>query len=57
VLHGDSDRILPFPSTGKRTHELVRGSRLVVVEGGPHGITWTHADTVNSELLSFLGQA
>jgi pimeloyl-ACP methyl ester carboxylesterase len=57
VLHGDSDRILPFPATGKRTHELVRGSRLEVVEGGPHGITWTHADIVNSELLSFLGQA
>jgi len=56
VLHGDADRILPFSATGKRTHELVRGSRLVVVEGGPHGITWTHAEKVNSELLNFFGQ-
>jgi pimeloyl-ACP methyl ester carboxylesterase len=56
VIHGDSDRILPFPITGKRTHEAVKGSRLVVVEGGPHGITWTHADIVNRELLAFLAQ-
>jgi non-heme chloroperoxidase len=56
VVHGDADRILPVSATAKRTHELVKGSRLVVVEGGPHGITWTHADKVNSELLDFLGQ-
>ena len=54
VIHGDSDRILPFAATAKRTHELVKGSRLVTVEGGPHGITWTHADKVNPELVNFL---
>ena len=56
VIHGDADRIVPLAASGKRTHELVRGSRLVVVEGGPHGITWTHADRVNRELLDFLGE-
>lgn len=56
VVHGDADRILPIDSTGKRTHELVKGSRLVVVEGGPHGLNWTHADQVNRELLDFLGK-
>ena len=55
VLHGDSDRIVPIDSSGKLTHKLVKGSRLVVIEGGPHGLTWTHADQVNSELLQFLG--
>ncbi len=54
VIHGDADRILPFAATAKRTHELVKGSRLVTVEGGPHGITWTHADKVNPELVNFL---
>ena len=29
---------------------------LVVVEGGPHGITWTHAEKVNTELVNFLRQ-
>jgi non-heme chloroperoxidase len=55
VIHGDADRILPIAATGKRTHELVKGSQLVVVEGGPHGLTWTHADKVNAALLQFLG--
>jgi non-heme chloroperoxidase len=56
VVHGDADRILPLAATGKRTNELVKGSRLVVVEGGPHGLNWTHAETVNRALLDFLGQ-
>jgi pimeloyl-ACP methyl ester carboxylesterase len=56
VIHGDADRILPISATGKRTPEFVKGSKLVVVEGGPHGVTWTHAEKVNHELLGFLGQ-
>jgi len=55
VIHGDSDRILPIAATGKRTHEAVKGSKLVVVKGAPHGLNWTHADKVNDALLSFLG--
>jgi len=57
VVHGDADRILPLAATGKRTPQFVTGSKLVVVEGGPHGILWTHAEKVNRELLAFLGQA
>jgi non-heme chloroperoxidase len=56
VIHGDADRILPIAVTGIRTHKAVKGARLVVVEGGPHGVTWTHAEKVNVELLNFLGQ-
>jgi non-heme chloroperoxidase len=56
VLHGDADRILPITASGLRTAKLVKGARMVVVEGGPHAITWTHADKVNPALLDFLGQ-
>ena len=56
VIHGDADRILPIAATGKRTHELVQGSKLAVVEGGPHGLTWTHAEKTNRELLDFLAE-
>jgi len=55
VIHGDSDRIVPIEVAGRRTAKLVKGARLVVVKGGPHCITWTHADEVTAELLSFLG--
>lgn len=54
VIHGDADRILPIAATGIRTQKAVKGARLVVVEGGPHGILWTHADKVNPELIEFL---
>lgn len=57
VIHGDADRILPLTATGKRTQEFVKGSKLVVVEGGPHGLNWTHADKVNRALLDFLAQS
>ncbi len=57
IIHGDDDRILPFESTAKRLPELIKNSRLVVIEGGPHAIIWTHADEVNPEILKFLRQA
>jgi len=56
VVHGDDDRILPLAVTGKRTQESVKGSRLVVIKGGPHGLNWTHAEEVNRELLAFLAE-
>jgi non-heme chloroperoxidase len=33
---------------------LIPDVNLVVVEGGPHAIPWTHADQVNTALLGFL---
>src|SRR6202030_1593443 len=55
VIHGDADRIVPISAAGLRTAKLVKGARLLVVKDGPHCITWTHAEEVNAELLSFLG--
>jgi non-heme chloroperoxidase len=54
VVHGDADRILPFPNTGKRLPGLIKDMELVVIEGGPHAIAWTHADQVNKALLRFI---
>ncbi|MBG1245100.1 alpha/beta fold hydrolase [Nostoc sp. NZL] len=54
IIHGDSDRILPFESTAARLPKLIKDSRLVVIPGGPHAINWTHADQVNPVLLDFL---
>jgi non-heme chloroperoxidase len=54
IIQGDQDRVLPFPATGRRLVDMLSNSRLVVLEGGPHGIPWTHADEINSELLTFL---
>jgi len=57
VIQGDADRILPIAATGLRTAKLAKGARQAVVKDGPHCILWTHAEEVNAELLSFLGEA
>jgi non-heme chloroperoxidase len=54
VMQGDADRILPVAATGSRTHDAIEGSQLVIVEGAPHGMLWTHADQVNGTLVDFL---
>src|ERR1022692_2069486 len=55
VIQGDADRIVPIGASGLRTAKLIKGARLLVVKDGPHCVTWTHADEVNSELVKFLG--
>jgi len=54
VIQGDADRVLPFDKTGKRLPDLIKNAQLVVIEGGPHAIAWTHADQVNRALYQFL---
>ncbi|KQY57452.1 MULTISPECIES: alpha/beta fold hydrolase [unclassified Nocardioides] len=56
VIHGDKDAIVPFEGSGKRTHEAIENSELVLVEGGPHGLNVSHADEFNRSLLHFLEQ-
>jgi pimeloyl-ACP methyl ester carboxylesterase len=56
VIHGDADRIVPIGAAGLRTAKLIKGARMVVVKESPHCITWTHAEEVNQELVSFLGK-
>jgi non-heme chloroperoxidase len=54
VIQGDADNVLPLDKTGRRLPGLIDDVRLVVIEGGPHAIPWTHADQVNTALLDFL---
>lgn len=56
VIHGDSDAIVPFEASGKRSAAAVAGSELVVIKGGPHGINASHAGEFNKALLGFLAR-
>ncbi|MFG0317680.1 MAG: alpha/beta fold hydrolase [Planctomycetota bacterium JB042] len=53
ILHGDDDQVVPV-DCARAAHQLIEGSRLVVYEGGPHGLTDTHKDRLNRDLLEFL---
>jgi non-heme chloroperoxidase len=54
IVHGDADRIVPLEVSGQRMPALVKGSRLVVIKGGSHGLNWTHAQELNQALLEFM---
>src|SRR6202050_1246336 len=54
VIQGDADQVLPLDKTGRRLPGLIKDAQLVVIEGGPHAIPWTHAAQVNAALLDFI---
>lgn len=54
ILHGDADRILPPDATSRRQANLLKNCEFVELHGGPHGVLWTHAGQINSELVRFL---
>jgi len=54
ILHGDADRILPADAASRRQAKMIKKVKFVELPGGPHGVLWTHADQINSELVSFL---
>ena len=54
IVHGDADRIVPFDVSAKRSHEMIKGSRLDVLKGAPHGFAATHTQQLNDLMLGFL---
>ena len=54
AVQGDADQVLPLDKTGQRLTTLIKDVQLIVVEGGPHAIPWTHAAQVNTALLGFI---
>ncbi len=54
IIHGDDDQIVPIGASGQASAKLVKNARLIVYQGGPHGITDTHKDQLNADLLAFV---
>lgn len=54
ILHGDSDGIVPFEGSGKRTLAAIAGSEVAILKGAPHGCNVSHAEAFNRELIAFL---
>ena len=57
VLHGEDDQIVPVKDSAKKSARLIKGSQEIYYPGAPHGLTATHHDKVNADLLEFLEQA
>jgi non-heme chloroperoxidase len=54
VLHGEDDQIVPVKDSARKSARLIKGAKDVYYPGAPHGITATHQDQINAELLAFL---
>ena len=54
VLHGEDDQIVPVKDSAKKSAKLIKGAKEIYYPGAPHGITATHQDQVNFDLLEFL---
>ena len=57
VIHGDDDQVVPFDVGGKASAALIEGATLKVYPGAPHGITDTHKEQLNADLLAFVQAA
>ena len=56
VIHGDDDQIVPIDISGRASARLIPGARLIVYPGAPHGLTDTHKERLNADLLAFIRQ-
>jgi non-heme chloroperoxidase len=54
IIHGDDDQIVPIGAAAIAAAKLVQNSTLKIYPGAPHGLTDTHKDQLNADLLSFL---
>jgi non-heme chloroperoxidase len=54
VVHGDDDQVVPIDITGRVSVKLLKQGKLLVYAGAPHGITDTHKERLNTDLLNFI---
>jgi non-heme chloroperoxidase len=54
VIHGDDDQIVPIAAAGRASAKMIEGAVLKVYEGAPHGLTDTHKERLNNDLLAFV---
>jgi non-heme chloroperoxidase len=54
LIHGEDDQIVPVHDSSKKSEKLIPGVKAIYYPGAPHGITVTHQDQVNADLLAFL---
>ena len=54
VMHGEDDQVVPIKDSAKKSARLIKGAKEIYYPGRPHGLTATHQDEVNADLLKFV---
>jgi non-heme chloroperoxidase len=53
LIAGDDDQVVPVTNS-MRSAQIVKNCKDIYYPGAPHGLTATHQDQINADLLSFL---
>lgn len=54
IIHGDDDQIVPIGAAALRSVKLIKNAILKIYQGAPHGLSYTHQEKLNADLLAFL---
>jgi non-heme chloroperoxidase len=54
IMHGEDDQIVPIADSAHKAVKLIKGAKAIYYPGAPHGITATHLDRINADLLAFI---
>ncbi len=54
LLHGEDDQIVPVHDSARKSARLIKGAKAIYYPGAPHGLTATHQQQINADLLDFL---
>jgi non-heme chloroperoxidase len=54
IMHGDDDQIVPIGASAMQSSKMIKGAKLKVYPGLPHGMCSTNKDQINADLLAFL---
>lgn len=56
LIHGDRDRSAPLELTAKPSARLLPNCRLLIYEGAPHGLMYTHMARLHRDMLQFISE-
>ena len=57
VMHGEDDQIVPVKDSARKSAKLIKGAAEIYYPGLSHGLTATHPDLVNRDLLAFIRES
>ena len=53
LIHGEDDQVVPCPNS-TRSARILKDAKDIYYSNAPHGLTATHQDQINADLLNFL---
>jgi non-heme chloroperoxidase len=54
IIHGDDDQIVPIGASAQAAAKIIKGATLKIYPGASHGLSATHREQFNADLLAFI---